>query len=350
MTSMKENIEIFTGRKEHSWFLKHPEELEVDDPVSPVPVVPSNPFLTLWQEYREYYPLKLKRKQLDNLRDILQYVIDPLNPYKYRDLHYLGYYGTVGLLIPNGFIVNQAETDKAWLGLHADPLFQPKWLKGSPKNAPNKHSLQGLVFYQKDKYGAGQRTYLKDFWFRRYVIIESAYLSYPYVSSNDIVHALIGDLQLLGFRSNIRLSMSKKSLPDFYNSAKATGKNAKNFNFFFNLGWFISELELLIRYSVRNQSAIPYPIMPNFGFEGTVPWQIVYSNWGYIRAILDAYFGLSDYVGPRGRGYGYVREASLLSDSGSSVPVSSSSVPSSTPPTNPRTGGTTGYSNRGYQE
>lgn len=304
------------------WYTNPPEEFE--PPVDP-PGIPIDPMLESWMAIRFKMAQSLGRKQLDDIRKILDHIVSPLNPYIYRDYHYLGYYSTIGILIPNGFEVDQAETDKAWAGLKVTgKSFQMGILKNFKEGLhyKTKYTLEGVMNIKRAFWN-------KEMFYRRYVIIKSPFYSYPDVWIDDVVNALIDDLHYIGYRGNIRLPTMRQVELSYIDGFPSVPDHFFNFAYVINLGWFIGEIKMALKWAKEAQSAIPFPIMPNFGFLKTVPYELIAHNWTYIKTLINGYYGLENLPAPPNV-IDKIGEFSEALYEG--LPVDPSAPPPSTPP------------------
>lgn len=236
---------------------------------------------SVWLSIRDIPINEFTKDDLDFVRSVLERIATPRGGYIYRDFHYLGYYNTMGILIPNGFSVNQPETDRAWTGGRAEIYYNFA------------RSDEGLFV----KWRGSARSVYNMYWnaqtfYRRYILISSEYISYPSTWINDIMNALMSDIYFLKVRYATAFGPSTPA--DMYGGI-GTLKGQPVQWATVNLAWFLSEMKFMIRQIVKGHNTIPWPIPVNFGFKGTLPPELIEMNWQFFKDTLDNYFGLVYY-------------------------------------------------------
>lgn len=166
-----------------------------------------------------------KKYDYDIIRGILDKLFNPLGGYVFRAHHHMSYGQTISIIVPNGFNINQSETDLAWSNQTPSSffLFNRTWMK----NIASMGLLKGYVdlrkyrgkfpdlsisgglatansFFSNSKYDRVRGSvspyemmgvkYDSDKIFGRYLIIDSSNWVIGQPNYNRLVNSFIGDL------------------------------------------------------------------------------------------------------------------------------------------------------------
>lgn len=360
--------------EELKWYSSSYTEFEkdVEDGIVDVAEIPE--FYEYPEDYQKWLESDFKfQRDRDDLqidwdfvRGIMEEYTNPYGGYIYRRRAYLGYYSTLGILVPNGFIIDADETDRVSLGLRMNTWFNFNYefqrlmhAKGLVNVKTQNVATPDLGWNAISDVPDEQWHYKPEGFNERYVIIYPKFVDKNNYWIDDLVRALIGDMYMFkisgGEYSSYQVVNTKAT--QIINQQRLVPRRAAAHSVYhldsgrylsrgqkaslmkqvgdtkvhvlpfrtgmwsYSLGYLVSEMLMMFQYAKRYGSAILYPIFPNFGFKGTMPQPIMKANWGQIREIAASYF-LEKYpklLGAKGD-FGYISKYGEHYEPGGSTP------------------------------
>lgn len=254
---------------------------------------------------REFFPQDVVKGRYDFVRNSLEKHFNKYGGYAYRVFHNPGqYYSGLNMFVPNGFKINEQETERAWRGLE---LSHGQFTRGTIENVH--WSLGESVGTHTSIWRGGKRKqsnqywtktsrrvkWNKDYFYQKYVLLEAQWYDYTNQWYEDVLGALIGDLQVLQFKFNLRSTGRGSQVIDFYENPVSSSP-PMSYDVMFNIGWFIGEIMMVLDWAKTMASTFVYPIFVNFPWQQTAPEELLDSNWNSVINYMDALYKIDDRV------------------------------------------------------
>lgn len=222
----------------------------------------------------------MRKHEIKLIGRFLEDIMNPHGQYPFKPYEYMTYYGNIGINIPHNYIINQVETDRAWKG-YENSLFFPLMGVAEKFGFYKKITSTYEEGHQGGLFNLRRGVYDKSMWRGKFVIITPE-LWFPDNSVSDIdklQDVLLNDLYYL------RIKKVKSGIWETAEGGYAIFSGYKSFTF----ASLIEEAVLALEYLKDATWSIPWPILPNLPFVGTIHEYFIKNNWAAIKEIFGAF-------------------------------------------------------------